>query len=77
MTNEMEIKLRFGSLTVLVLCDVFQDYTLEGEFGSATDDFSDKGRVVERSTYGRIPHFVPQFYCIYYFCEFFFISLIS
>lgn len=31
-----------------------RDYTLEGEFGSATDDFSDRGRVIERSTYGHI-----------------------
>ncbi|XP_035486463.2 mitochondrial mRNA pseudouridine synthase TRUB2 [Scophthalmus maximus] len=42
-----------------VLNDLYQtrttrDYTLEGEFGSATDDFSDKGRVVERSTYDHI-----------------------
>ncbi|CAK6982865.1 mitochondrial mRNA pseudouridine synthase TRUB2 [Scomber scombrus] len=31
-----------------------RDYTLEGEFGTATDDFSHTGRVVERSTYGHI-----------------------
>lgn len=40
--------------TGLMLSDVFQDYTLEGEFGTATDDFSHTGRIVERSTYGRI-----------------------
>ncbi|XP_074502300.1 pseudouridylate synthase TRUB2, mitochondrial [Sebastes fasciatus] len=33
---------------------VTRDYTLEGEFGTATDDFSHTGRVVERSTYGHI-----------------------
>ncbi|XP_008283877.1 pseudouridylate synthase TRUB2, mitochondrial [Stegastes partitus] len=33
---------------------VTRDYTLEGEFGTATDDFSHKGRVVERSTYAHI-----------------------
>ncbi|KAM8915109.1 pseudouridylate synthase TRUB2, mitochondrial [Spinachia spinachia] len=33
---------------------VTRDYTLEGEFGAATDDFSHKGTVVERSTYGHI-----------------------
>lgn len=29
-----------------------QDYTLEAEFGTATDNFTNTGRVVERSTYG-------------------------
>ncbi|GLD64560.1 probable tRNA pseudouridine synthase 2 [Lates japonicus] len=33
---------------------ITRDYTLEGEFGTATDDFSHTGRVVERSTYGHI-----------------------
>uniref|UniRef100_A0A8C3G2K5 TruB pseudouridine (psi) synthase family member 2 n=1 Tax=Cyclopterus lumpus TaxID=8103 RepID=A0A8C3G2K5_CYCLU len=33
---------------------VTREYTLEGEFGTATDDFSHKGRVIERSTYGHI-----------------------
>uniref|UniRef100_UPI0037E95073 pseudouridylate synthase TRUB2, mitochondrial n=1 Tax=Semicossyphus pulcher TaxID=241346 RepID=UPI0037E95073 len=33
---------------------VTRDYTLQGEFGTATDDFSHTGRVVERSTYGHI-----------------------
>lgn len=33
---------------------VTRDYTLEGEFGTATDDFSYAGRVVERSTYDHI-----------------------
>lgn len=37
-----------------MLFDIFQDYTLEGEFGTATDDFSHAGRVVERSTYGTV-----------------------
>ncbi|XP_060898917.1 mitochondrial mRNA pseudouridine synthase TRUB2 [Labrus mixtus] len=33
---------------------VTRDYTLEGEFGTASDDFSNTGRAVERSTYGHI-----------------------
>ncbi|XP_023269898.1 mitochondrial mRNA pseudouridine synthase TRUB2 [Seriola lalandi dorsalis] len=33
---------------------ITRDYTLEGEFGTATDDFSHMGRVVERSTYDHI-----------------------
>ncbi|XP_029005752.1 mitochondrial mRNA pseudouridine synthase TRUB2 [Betta splendens] len=33
---------------------VTRDYTLEGEFGTATDNFSHTGRVVERSTYDHI-----------------------
>lgn len=33
---------------------VTRDYTVEGEFGTATDDFSHTGRFVERSTYGHI-----------------------
>nr|XP_020453672.1 probable tRNA pseudouridine synthase 2 [Monopterus albus] len=33
---------------------ITRDYTLEGEFGTASDDFSHTGRVVERSTYGHI-----------------------
>ncbi|KAK5872533.1 hypothetical protein PBY51_013223 [Eleginops maclovinus] len=33
---------------------VTRDYTVEGEFGTATDDFSNTGRIVERSTYGHI-----------------------
>ncbi|KAM6928437.1 LOW QUALITY PROTEIN: pseudouridylate synthase TRUB2, mitochondrial [Xenentodon cancila] len=35
---------------------ITRDYTLECEFGTATHDFSDTGRVVERSTYGHITH---------------------
>ncbi|XP_048858069.1 mitochondrial mRNA pseudouridine synthase TRUB2 [Brienomyrus brachyistius] len=31
-----------------------RDYTLEGEFGRATDDFSHDGRVIERTTYDHI-----------------------
>uniref|UniRef100_A0A3Q0SDY4 TruB pseudouridine (psi) synthase family member 2 n=1 Tax=Amphilophus citrinellus TaxID=61819 RepID=A0A3Q0SDY4_AMPCI len=33
---------------------VSRDYTLEGEFGTATDNFAHTGRVVERSTYDHI-----------------------
>lgn len=33
---------------------VTRDYTVEGEFGTATNDFSHTGKVVERSTYGHI-----------------------
>nr|XP_019956985.1 PREDICTED: probable tRNA pseudouridine synthase 2 [Paralichthys olivaceus]XP_019956986.1 PREDICTED: probable tRNA pseudouridine synthase 2 [Paralichthys olivaceus] len=33
---------------------ITRDYTVEGTFGSATEDFSDTGRVVERSTYDHI-----------------------
>lgn len=29
-----------------------KDYTLEGEFGKATDDFCHTGRVLEKTTYG-------------------------
>ncbi|XP_029288379.1 LOW QUALITY PROTEIN: pseudouridylate synthase TRUB2, mitochondrial [Cottoperca gobio] len=38
----------------LYATQVTRDYTLDGEFGTATDDFSHTGRVVERSTYGHI-----------------------
>ncbi|CAN9511803.1 unnamed protein product [Ophioblennius macclurei] len=42
-----------------VLNDLYQtqvtrDYTLEGEFGTASNDFSHTGQVVERSTYDHI-----------------------
>ncbi|KAM9408442.1 pseudouridylate synthase TRUB2, mitochondrial [Pholidichthys leucotaenia] len=33
---------------------VTRDYTLEGEFGTATDNFTNTGRIVERSTYDHI-----------------------
>ncbi|XP_068170939.1 pseudouridylate synthase TRUB2, mitochondrial [Antennarius striatus] len=33
---------------------VTRDYTVEGEFGTATDDFSHTGRVLEKSTYDHI-----------------------
>ncbi|XP_040888912.1 mitochondrial mRNA pseudouridine synthase TRUB2 [Toxotes jaculatrix] len=41
-------------LNDLYKTQVTRDYTLEGEFGTATDDFSHTGRVVERSTYDHI-----------------------
>ncbi|XP_054883626.1 mitochondrial mRNA pseudouridine synthase TRUB2 [Poeciliopsis prolifica] len=42
-----------------ILNDLYQirttrDYTLEGEFGMATHDFTHTGRIVERSTYNHI-----------------------
>ncbi|XP_062402171.1 mitochondrial mRNA pseudouridine synthase TRUB2 [Sardina pilchardus] len=33
---------------------VTRDYTLEGEFGMATHDFSDSGRIIERTTFDHI-----------------------
>lgn len=42
------------ALSDLYRTRVTRDYTLEGEFGTATDNFSHTGRVVERSTYGHI-----------------------
>uniref|UniRef100_A0A3Q3XCC6 Pseudouridine synthase II N-terminal domain-containing protein n=1 Tax=Mola mola TaxID=94237 RepID=A0A3Q3XCC6_MOLML len=42
------------ALNDLYATRVTRDYTLEGEFGTATDNFSHTGRVVERSTYGHI-----------------------
>lgn len=42
------------ALNDLQRTQVTRDYTLEGEFGTATDDFSHTGRVVERSTYAHI-----------------------
>ncbi|XP_062853062.1 mitochondrial mRNA pseudouridine synthase TRUB2 [Trichomycterus rosablanca] len=35
---------------------VTRDYTLDGEFGTATDDFTHSGRVIERSTYEHVTH---------------------
>lgn len=42
------------TLSDLYRTRVTRDYTLEGEFGTATHDFSHTGRVVERSTYDHI-----------------------
>ncbi|XP_072539200.1 pseudouridylate synthase TRUB2, mitochondrial [Salminus brasiliensis] len=42
------------SLDSLYRSHVSRDYTLEGEFGMATDDFSHTGRVIEKSTYGHV-----------------------
>lgn len=44
------------TLSDLYKTRVTRDYTLEGEFGTATDDFSHRGRVVERSTYDHITY---------------------
>ncbi|NP_001002200.2 pseudouridylate synthase TRUB2, mitochondrial [Danio rerio] len=35
---------------------VTRDYTIEGEFGKATDNFSHTGRVIEKTTYDHITH---------------------
>lgn len=43
---------------------MLQDYTLEGEFGMATDDFTETGRVIERTTFGKDHSYV---YCIFFF----------
>ncbi|KAJ7999853.1 hypothetical protein DPEC_G00198710 [Dallia pectoralis] len=42
------------SLTDLFRSVVTRDYTLEGEFGTATDDFTHTGRVIEKTTYDHI-----------------------
>lgn len=42
------------ALSDLYRSRITRDYTLEGEFGIATDDFSQTGRIIERSTYGHI-----------------------
>ncbi|KAG7481072.1 hypothetical protein MATL_G00062800 [Megalops atlanticus] len=41
-------------LTDLYNSHVTRDYTVEGEFGMATDDFSNTGRLIERTTYDHI-----------------------
>ncbi|XP_026790790.2 mitochondrial mRNA pseudouridine synthase TRUB2 [Pangasianodon hypophthalmus] len=42
------------ALESLYRSHVTREYTLEGEFGRATDDFTDTGRVIERSTFDHI-----------------------
>ncbi|XP_076870570.1 pseudouridylate synthase TRUB2, mitochondrial [Brachyhypopomus gauderio] len=42
------------ALDSLYRSHVTRDYTLEGEFGVATDDFTHTGRIIERSTYEHI-----------------------
>uniref|UniRef100_A0A673XKX3 TruB pseudouridine (psi) synthase family member 2 n=1 Tax=Salmo trutta TaxID=8032 RepID=A0A673XKX3_SALTR len=42
------------ALTDLYRSHVTRDYTLEGEFGMATDNFSHTGRLIERTTYDHI-----------------------
>lgn len=42
----------FMQTFVFVLC--LKDYTVEGEFGKATDNFTDTGRVIEKTTYGNV-----------------------
>lgn len=54
---------------------MLQEYTLEGEFGTATDDFSHKGRVIERSTYGMIAYFFPVWIQLILFIKYCFRSL--
>lgn len=43
-----------NALDSLYRSHVTRDYTLEGEFGMATDDFTHTGRVIEKSTYGHV-----------------------
>ncbi|XP_066521858.1 mitochondrial mRNA pseudouridine synthase TRUB2 isoform X1 [Hoplias malabaricus] len=43
-----------AALESLYRSHVTRDYTLEGEFGIATDDFTHTGRVIERSTYDHV-----------------------
>lgn len=31
----------------------FKDYTVRGLFGKATDDFSDTGKLIEKTTFGK------------------------
>lgn len=40
--------------TVVVFVLYMKDYTLEGEFGKATDNFTHTGRVIEKTTYGNV-----------------------
>ncbi|KAL0978153.1 hypothetical protein UPYG_G00166800 [Umbra pygmaea] len=42
------------ALTDLFKAGVTRDYTLEGEFGMATDDFTHTGRLIEKTTFGHI-----------------------
>ncbi|XP_064856790.1 pseudouridylate synthase TRUB2, mitochondrial-like [Oncorhynchus nerka] len=44
------------ALTDLYRSHVTRDYTLEGEFGMVTDNFSHTGRLIERTTYGSYTH---------------------
>lgn len=43
-----------------------KDYTLEGEFGKATDNFTDTGRVIEKTTYGNVCITISYLLCIVY-----------
>ncbi|XP_022531446.2 mitochondrial mRNA pseudouridine synthase TRUB2 [Astyanax mexicanus] len=43
-----------NALDSLYRSHVTRDYTLEGEFGMATNDFTHTGRVIEKSTYGHV-----------------------
>lgn len=42
------------ALTEFYSSPVTRDYTLEGEFGMATDDFSDTGHIIERTTFEHV-----------------------
>ncbi|GAA6090172.1 mitochondrial mRNA pseudouridine synthase TRUB2 [Tachysurus ichikawai] len=42
------------ALESLYKSHVTREYTLEGEFGMATDDFTNTGRVIERSTFDHV-----------------------
>ncbi|XP_041094553.1 mitochondrial mRNA pseudouridine synthase TRUB2 isoform X3 [Polyodon spathula] len=41
-------------LTGMYSCHLTKEYTLQGLFGKATDDFSDSGRLVEKTTFDHI-----------------------
>ncbi|XP_069791035.1 pseudouridylate synthase TRUB2, mitochondrial [Narcine bancroftii] len=41
-------------LSYLHNCHLTKEYTVKGSFGTATDDFSDTGRLIEKTTYDHI-----------------------
>ncbi|XP_067834841.1 mitochondrial mRNA pseudouridine synthase TRUB2 [Heptranchias perlo] len=41
-------------LTHLYNCHLTKEYTVKGSFGTATEDFSDTGRLIEKTTYDHI-----------------------
>lgn len=49
----------------LVFVLYVKDYTLEGEFGKATDNFTDTGRVLEKTTYGNVYNIITSIFVMY------------